>query len=62
MEHFLETYNVELSNLIKDVIEPLVLKVIFVSLDRRRPEEDIISEQLNIFDGIRHKGNFYVYN
>jgi hypothetical protein len=49
LKEFLEAYNIKRPNLIKNVIDAFVLVVIFVGLDWRRSEENVVSQELDIF-------------
>lgn len=48
MEEFLEADDIIRPNLIKNVIDALVLVVIIIGLDGRRSKENVVSEELDI--------------
>jgi hypothetical protein len=48
LEEFLEADDIIGPNLIKNVIDALVLVVIIIGLDGRRSKENVVSEELDI--------------
>lgn len=54
LKHFLETYNVKLTDLLQNVVKSLIFVIVIIGFDGWWSEKDVVSQNFDIFRCFLH--------